>query len=48
MRKLKSSIESDKRKDAVNDFINMIDKHPAPKKIDWDKTYYSEIEERMK
>lgn len=31
--------------DAINDFINAIEKRPAPEKIDWDKMHYSQIDE---
>jgi len=31
--------------DAINDFINVIEKRPAPEKIDWDKLHYSQIDE---
>ena len=34
--------------DAINDFINAIEKRPAPERIDWDKMHYSQIEESMR
>ena len=34
--------------DAITDFIDAIEKRPAPGKIDWDKMHYSQIESGMK
>jgi len=34
--------------DAIADFINAIEKRPAPDKIDWDKMHYSQIEGSVK
>jgi AbrB family looped-hinge helix DNA binding protein len=33
-------------KDAISDFINAVEKRPAPEKIDWDEIHYSQIKER--
>ena len=41
-------IKTFRGKDAINDFINAVEKRPAPKKIDWGGLYYSQIKERMK
>ena len=32
------------KSDAINDFINAVEKRPTTEKIDWDKIHYSQFE----
>lgn len=46
--KVKFSLENDKiiiktSKDALDDYLNEIEKKEEPEKIDWDKKYYTQI-----